>query len=650
MNLIIQKTLIKMKTYLSVNRSFVLPFTILLLTGVFLSTCKKDDQWGEFANMQSDVWAPQSFTVADVSISEKTLVWVYTITNIEGFRLDRKVGNGDWETGYRTFPKEVRLWNDVDIRPDQSLTYYYRLCAYAGKYQSAYDECSINIVFPAPEMVTLEQISDKKCKITWVDMSTGEEGFKIDHKVGNADWETGYGIVGGNMTSFTDTNMFMKVDIKYHVYAYYGDYNSKKIEVNTAGELAAPTNLQVANNTVTSLKLTWSDNSNNETGFMIEKKYEGGNWEPLATLTKNVYIDENIELNALIYYRVSAFIGNYNTPWIEKSYNSNVPPPQNLQTVHQAITEVTILWQYNYSDGDGFKIERRYEGGNWEQLTTTTEQSYQDNNFEINTQIVYRVCAFLGSYNSSWIEIDFDATFPPPENFVITANSITSVTLTWDYNLTGHDGFKIDRKLNEGTWVEEFAVLTATSYSFTDSDVDLFDNNYTYRIYTYMNTIESTKPELSINKIDIGTIIFGGIVFYLDGNGGGLVCAESDQSTYTNWGCYETTIGGTGTGIGTGAANTAAIVAECSEPGIAARICNGMVLNGYNDWFLPSKDELDLMYENLKLNGIGGFASAYYWSSSEYSSSTAWLQHFGSGFQYGNSKSFTYYVRAVRAF
>jgi uncharacterized protein (TIGR02145 family) len=423
---------------------------------------------------------------------------VYTITNIEGFRLDRKIGNGEWETGYRTFPKEVRLWNDTDIKPDESLTYYYRLCAYAGKYQSAYDECSIKIAFPAPEMVTLEQINNKKCKITWVDMSTGEKGFKIDHKVGDANWEIGYGVVGENKTSFTDTNMFMKVDIKYRVYAYYDDFGSKKVEVNTTGEIAAPTNLIIVNNTITSLKLTWKDNSNNETGFRIEKKYEGGNWESLASVNKNFYIDEDIELNTLIYYRVSAFIGNYYTPRIEKSYTANVPPPQNMQTIHPAITEATISWQYDYSDGDGFKIERKYEGSNWEQLATTTGQSYQDNGFELNTTVYYRICAFKDEHNSSWIETNFDSHMPAPSNFHITANSATSVTLTWDYNFTGYEGFKIDRKINEGTWELIYATVT-TGKSFSDNGLDLTNNVYYYHVYAFFDQFESSKVEVLVN-------------------------------------------------------------------------------------------------------------------------------------------------------
>ena len=150
--------------------------------------------------------------------------------------------------------------------------------------------------------------------------------------------------------------------------------------------------------------------------------------------------------------------------------------------------------------------------------------------------------------------------------------------------------------------------------------------------------------------LEIGDIYAGGIVFYINGNGGGLVCAESDQSTDAEWGCYGTTIGGTSTALGTGAVNTVAIVEGCGESDIAARICDELVLNGYNDWFLPSKDELNLMYENLHVSGIGGFASDYYWSSSEDSSFNAWYQLFSNGCQYYFSKYTKIRVRAVRSF
>jgi hypothetical protein len=70
----------------------------------------------------------------------------------------------------------------------------------------------------------------------------------------------------------------------------------------------------------------------------------------------------------------------------------------------------------------------------------------------------------------------------------------------------------------------------------------------------------------------------------------------------------------------------------------------------FNDWFLPSKDELDLMYQKLKRNEIGGFSDDWYWSSSEYDIANACYQLFGKNRQYYKYKNYINLVRAVRAF
>lgn len=69
----------------------------------------------------------------------------------------------------------------------------------------------------------------------------------------------------------------------------------------------------------------------------------------------------------------------------------------------------------------------------------------------------------------------------------------------------------------------------------------------------------------------------------------GLIAAPFDQSVGAEWGCSYTIIGGTSTNIGTGQANTTVIDNNCSQANIAARFCHNLVLNGYNDWFLPSR-------------------------------------------------------------
>ncbi|MCP3909018.1 MAG: DUF1566 domain-containing protein [Oceanicoccus sp.] len=131
----------------------------------------------------------------------------------------------------------------------------------------------------------------------------------------------------------------------------------------------------------------------------------------------------------------------------------------------------------------------------------------------------------------------------------------------------------------------------------------------------------------------------------------GLVASLSDQSNNAPWGCYGTSIGGTSNGLGTGQANTTAIVTGCAAAGIAARICDDYDDGaGHTDWFLPSKDELNSMYTNLKQNGFGVFASDWYWSSSGHGDYVAWRQDFSDGVQGLDVKHYNNRVRAVRAF
>ncbi len=147
----------------------------------------------------------------------------------------------------------------------------------------------------------------------------------------------------------------------------------------------------------------------------------------------------------------------------------------------------------------------------------------------------------------------------------------------------------------------------------------------------------------------IGSNYAGGIVFYVDGTGQhGLVCAPSDQGHF-QWGCSGRDIGETSNALGTGQWNTALILG-CSQRPIAASVCNDLVLNGYSDWYLPSLGELLLMYSNLRNQGIGGFSSYWYWSSSQYNFGTAWVKDFSDGAGANSGKSSYSQVRAVRTF
>ena len=149
----------------------------------------------------------------------------------------------------------------------------------------------------------------------------------------------------------------------------------------------------------------------------------------------------------------------------------------------------------------------------------------------------------------------------------------------------------------------------------------------------------------------------GGLIFYVKDSDSDvwkyLEAAPSDQGSDIAWGCRGTLIDGAdGNAVGAGAQNTIDIVTGCSTAGIAAKICDDLVLGDYSDWYLPSKDELNLMYINLSLNGRGGFDSLTpHWSSTELDANSAYIQYLDNGSQTQSNKDNAFYlVRAVRSF
>ena len=164
----------------------------------------------------------------------------------------------------------------------------------------------------------------------------------------------------------------------------------------------------------------------------------------------------------------------------------------------------------------------------------------------------------------------------------------------------------------------------------------------------------------------VGDFYQGGVVFHLfvDGETGyvsgethGLIAAVEDQSSGIQWynGSYVTT-GATATAIGTGSANTDAIISVQgdTQSDYAAGLARAYTGGGYTDWFLPSKDELNQMCINKStleaVSGFNAFTNTYYWSSTEHDSDDALMQLFPIGHQTNYSKGYTSTVRAVRAF
>ncbi len=182
-----------------------------------------------------------------------------------------------------------------------------------------------------------------------------------------------------------------------------------------------------------------------------------------------------------------------------------------------------------------------------------------------------------------------------------------------------------------------------------------------YYVKAYMSngsiTVYGNEINFTTSSLKKGDNYEGGIIAYIfqPGDPGysagqvhGLIAAPADQSQGIQW--YNGTYGnlGTATELSTGKVNTDSIIILQGSGSYAARKCHDLALRGFTDWFLPSRDELMLLYINRSI--IGGFSSEEYWSSSEGSDYSSWTLNFADGSEIGSDKSSLHYVRAVRSF
>jgi len=172
---------------------------------------------------------------------------------------------------------------------------------------------------------------------------------------------------------------------------------------------------------------------------------------------------------------------------------------------------------------------------------------------------------------------------------------------------------------------------------------------------TYTVSLTVTGPggvdvETKTNLITVTVSLIEGGGFYVGDLGGyRIICAPIEGQASAAWGPYTDVPGADS--LTDGYQNTLDLIADTQDHP-AANFCSNLTIGGFTDWYLPSKDELNLLYQNhsaLEAAGAGAFVADWNWSSTECSTIYAWLQAFSVGDQYNKGfKALTYDVRAVR--
>jgi hypothetical protein len=204
-----------------------------------------------------------------------------------------------------------------------------------------------NVIPTAPSKLKAEALSATEIKLTWQDNSDNEDGFKIERKVGTSGTWSQIKTVGANEEEYTDSRLNPNTTYYYRVRAYNSAGNSSYSNEDSATTYDvvpnAPSNLEAEALSSSQIKLTWRDNSTNETGFKIERKVgTSGTWSQIKTVGANEeeYTDSSeLSPNTTYYYRVRAYNSVGNSSYSNEDDATTKPQHSDPRVVGHCDTE-----------------------------------------------------------------------------------------------------------------------------------------------------------------------------------------------------------------------------------------------------------------------------------------------------------------------
>ena len=447
--------------------------------------------------------APSGLSATANTSTQITLNWTDNSDNEDGFKIERKQGSGSF-ADITTVGAEVTSFADTGLTPGMEYTYRIRAYNAAGNssYSDAASATTLDAVPNAPDNLKANVVSGTRIDLTWRDRSGNETGFKIERRTGSGSFNL-VATVDANVTTYSDTGLNPGTQYTYRVCAYNsgGDsgYSSEVSATTTAAVTtpAAPDNLSATMASSTRINLTWRDRSDNETGFKIERKKDDGRYAEIATVTANTtsYSDTGLEANTKYVYRVRAYNAAGNSSYSnEASATTATLPnaPTDLKAETVSGKEIKLTWRDRSDNETGFKIERKKDGGRYEEIAVLRRANvttYTDTGLTENTKYVYRVRAYNAAGDSSFSNEASATTGRSPNaptDLKAEAVSNKEIKLTWRDRSDNETGFKIERKKDGGNYAE-IATVRANVTTYNDSGLEA-GTKYVYRVRAYNAT------------------------------------------------------------------------------------------------------------------------------------------------------------------
>jgi titin len=456
--------------------------------------------------------SPTNLQGTAVNCNQIDMSWLDNASDETNYIVERKIEGGIYSI-IATLPANTIIYSDTSV--SENTKYYYRVKAKNSYGDSGYSN-EINITTPpcgtppnAPSNLTLNVISSTQINLSWNDNSDNETGFKIQRKIEGGSYLE-IATLGANITSYNDTSLSPNTKYYYKVIAYnsFGQSSSNEASATTlplGNPPNSPSNLNANILSCNQVQLNWTDNSDNEDGFKIERKEGSGAYIVLVTVGSDTttYLDETVSENKIYTYKVIAF-----NDYGENSSNEKIVTTPSCGTIPNAPddltltvlspTQIKVTWVDNSDNEDGFKIERKELAGSYSEIKTLPANTTEFIDIvNPNTTYYYRVRAF-NTYGYSPFSNEANATTPqigvspnPPSNLIASASSCSEVSLIWQDNSDNEDGFKVERKIEGGSY-SFLATLPSNKTTYTDTTV-LGNTKYYYIIYAFNSYGVSTS-------------------------------------------------------------------------------------------------------------------------------------------------------------
>ncbi|MGE5614746.1 MAG: fibronectin type III domain-containing protein [Bacillota bacterium] len=336
--------------------------------------------------------------------------------------IERKMPNGSFSALTTVGPSTIGWYDNTGLVPGASYTY--RVKARTSTNESLYsNELTVkNLYLEAPSGLSATVGTDSSVTLNWTDNSTDESGFEIWRYDEGTDTGTYtlYATVEKNVVTFTDNMVHTGVKYSYMVRAYVADGSLYSQFSGTAsvgvGLINPPANLHYDYVSSTRVLLRWTDTSDNESGFIVERKVgENGEWSGYSWLSANTtaYDVTNLNPYTKYYFRVRAYTttGNADAVSEEILVSTALPAaPSDVVASSLSPTQVKITWKDNSDSEDGFKILRKPANGYYFTPLAVIKKDteiYLDNNVQPGMRYEYKIAAYnaVGSSESKAVEV-----------------------------------------------------------------------------------------------------------------------------------------------------------------------------------------------------------------------------------------------------